>query len=406
MSERYPPGGGRQLAVAPTIDRPLALVPDPRGPHHCAMTTAPAAYRADRRRLTAARAEFDAEVTYLNTATLGLPPRRSWVALQEALSDWRAGTADPVSYDVPLATARAAYSRLVGVPESSAAVGSQVSAFAGLVAAGLPDRSEVLTAAGDFTSILFPFYAQANRGITVREVPLERIADAVTPQTALVSVSAVQSADGRVADLETLHQACAATETRILLDTTQAVGWLPVDAGRYAYTACGGYKWLLSPRGTAYFTVQPKLMDDLIPHAAGWYAGDQPWSSIYGGPLRLAPDARRFDVSPAWHSWVAAGPAVGMLADLGTAALQGHALHLARRFCIGVGLAPGDSAIVSLAVDAAAAQAMRAARIAGSVRAGRLRLSFHVSTSEHDVDRAIDVLAAHVMPSDHSTRST
>jgi len=32
-------------------------------------------------------------------------------------------------------------------------------------------------------------------------------------------------------------------------------------------------------------------------------AGDDPWSSIYGGPLRLASDARRFDVSPAGHAW-------------------------------------------------------------------------------------------------------
>ena len=33
---------------------------------------------------------------------------------------------------------------------------------------------------------------------------------------------------------------------------------------------------------------------------AGWYAGQHPWESIYGTPLRLAEDARRFDVSPAW----------------------------------------------------------------------------------------------------------
>ena len=40
------------------------------------------------------------------------------------------------------------------------AVRSQVSVFAGLIAANLPDGSEVLTS-GDFTSILFPFYAQS-----------------------------------------------------------------------------------------------------------------------------------------------------------------------------------------------------------------------------------------------------
>jgi hypothetical protein len=33
----------------------------------------------------------------------------------------------------------------------------------------------------------------------------------------------------------------------------------------------------------------------------------------------------------------------------------------------------------------------------GSVRAGRLRLLFHVSTTEQDVDHAIDVLRRHVV---------
>jgi selenocysteine lyase/cysteine desulfurase len=282
-------------------------------------------------------------------------------------------------------------------------VGSQVSVFAGLIAANLPGGSEVLTATGDFTSILFPFYAQSGRGIRVREVPLERIAESITSRTTLVAVSAVQSADGRVADLDALYAASGATGARVLLDTTQAVGWLPVDASRFAYTACGGYKWLLSPRGTAYFTINPALSDDLTPHFAGWYAGQDPWSSIYGGPLRLASDARRFDVSPAWHAWVAAAPAVRLLAQVGTPSLHRHALGLANRFRAAIGLEPGDSAIVSLATDGAAADAMAAARITGSARAGRLRLSFHVSTSDQDADLAADVLRRHIAPSHAAT---
>jgi selenocysteine lyase/cysteine desulfurase len=129
------------------------------------------------------------------------------------------------------------------------AVGGQVSVLAGMVASSLPDGSEVLTATGDFTSILFPFAVHAGRGLTVRQVPLEELPGAVTPRTALVAVSAVQSADGRLADLDALTAACSATGTQVLLDTTQATGWLPVDAKRFAYTVCGGYKWLLAPEG-------------------------------------------------------------------------------------------------------------------------------------------------------------
>jgi hypothetical protein len=59
---------------------------------------------------------------------------------------------------------------------------------------------------------------------------------------------------------------------------------------------------------------------------------------------------------------------------------------------------PADSAIVLLATDGAAADAMTAARITGSARADRLRLSFRVSTSDQDADLAADVLRPHVAP--------
>ncbi len=352
----------------------------------------------DRGRLEAARGEFDADIIYLNTATLGLPPRGCLTAVQAALREWQAGRANPTDYDAPLAAARNAYAGLVNVAPTLVAVGSQVSVFAGLVAAGLPAGSEVLTAAGDFTSILFPFHAQTARGVIVREVPLEEMADAVTTATTLVSVSAVQSADGRLADLDSLEQACATTETKVLLDTTQAVGWLPIDASRFAYTVCGGYKWLLAPRGTAYLTIQAELLDSLIPHTAGWYAGARPWESIYGAPLRLAPDARRFDISPAWHAWIGAAPSLELLTGIGVPALHAHAVGLANAFRTGTGLPSGDSAIVSAVAEPQVPDLMHKAGILGSVRANRLRLSFHLSTTTQDVARAVDILAGHLHP--------
>lgn len=353
----------------------------------------------ERARLAAAASEFAPETTYLDTATYGLPPRRSWEALQEALGGWRAGRARAAAYDQVVAQSREAFARLVGVPPSLVAIGTTASALVGLVAASLPTGAQVLTAAGDFTSVLFPFHAQASAPrprLRVREAPLDGLADAVDGHTALVAVSAVQSADGRVADLEALVSACDATGTRVLLDLTQAAGWLPVEARRVAYTVTAGYKWLLAPRGTAYLTLQQGLLDDVVPAAAGWYAGEDRWSSIYGAPLRLAADARRFDVSPAWLSWVGAAPSLALLSEVGLPVLHAHALELANRFCHGTGLPVTTSAIVSVAADGEAARRMEEAKVVGSVRAGRLRLSFHVGNTTDDVDRAVEVLAGHV----------
>ncbi|HEY5181508.1 MAG TPA: aminotransferase class V-fold PLP-dependent enzyme [Dermatophilaceae bacterium] len=343
-----------------------------------------------------ARLEFDAEGVYLNTATSGLPPRRSQEALQKVLTQWRVGRAKAPDHDMALNAARSSYAGLVGVEPSAVAVGGQVSVFAGLIAASLPDGCEVLTVAGEFASVAFPFLAQAGRGVKVREVPLERLAESVTAGTTLVAVSAVQSADGRLADLDALARAADASGARVLLDTTQAVGWLPVDASRFAYTVCAGYKWLLAPRGTCFFTVQPELTGDLIPHNAGWYAGAQRWDSLYGSPLRLAADAWRFDVSPAWHSWVAQAPALDLLNEIGPTALHTHALGLANRFRAGVDLSPGDSAIVSLSTGPDVGAILERAGIVASIRSGRLRLAFHINNSTDDADRAAEALSGQV----------
>ncbi|WP_079132517.1 aminotransferase class V-fold PLP-dependent enzyme [Streptomyces nanshensis] len=346
-----------------------------------------------RARLALAQQEFDPEVVYLNTASMGLPPRRSLAALRVHEEEWRRGTASAAAYDAPLAAARESYAALVGVDPSHVAVGSQVSTFVGLVAASLPEGSEVLTAAGEFTSVVFPFHAQERRGVRVREVPLDSLAEEVGPRTALVAVAAVQSADGRLADLDALTAACDAHGARVLLDTTQATGWLPVDASRYAFTVGGGYKWLLAPRGTCFFTVRPEYAAELLPHWAGWYAGEERWESLYGAPLRLAKDARRFDVSPVWPAWVGQAPALELLGGIGPSVLHDHALGLANRFRAAVGLPHGDSAIVSAAVDAGTPAELKRAGIASSTRAGRMRLAFHLYNTEADADRTAEVVA-------------
>ena len=348
------------------------------------------------RRVAAVQDEFAPRVAYLGTASLGLPPRRSLAALHAAVADWRDGTASAPAYDAPVHASREAYARLVGVPASWVAQGSQVSVFAGLVAASLPDGAEVLVAEGDFTSLTFPFLAQAARGVTVREVPLAAVPDAVRPGTSVVAVSAVQSRDGRLVDTDALEAACAQVDARVLLDTTQATGWLPVDARRWAWTVGGGYKWLLAMRGTCFLTGQPDALADLVPHTAGWYAGQDPWASIYGSPLRLADDARRLDVSPAWLAWVTQAPSLALLEEVGVPALHAHGVGLARRCAEGLGVESGDSAVLTLDALPSARERLERAGVAVSWPSGVLRLSFHVSTTAADVDRACEALSGHV----------
>ena len=331
---------------------------------------------------------------YLNAATLGLPIRATSAVLRQALDDWERGVIDMPTMDAAVVRARDAYARIVRVPASWVAAAPQVSVLVGLIAAALPNGAEVVLPEGDFASVVFPFLVHADRGVTVRQVPLERLAESIGDRTTLVAFSVVQSADGRIADAAAVRAAARSVGALTLADLTQAAGWLPVDAGADDMTVCGTYKWLCSPRGTALMTVRPEVAVRLRPLFAGWYAGGSIWDSVYGPEMILAPDARRFDVSPAWHAWLGTAPALEAFADADGEALHRHAVGLADGVRDRLGLERTGSAILALPDPSGALLARLLGRglvVAG--RAGRVRLSFHVWNDADDAEQASEALA-------------
>ena len=235
---------------------------------------------------------------------------------------------DATSFDEPVRAGRAGYAALTGVPVDSVAMGGNVSAVLGLVAAAVPNGSRVATLAGEFTSTTFPFAAQAGRGVTITELsPADLVSTAADFD--VVTASLVQSADGAVLDVDALRSAVAGTDTLTVIDVTQALGWKKIDLGWADVTAAGVYKWLLAPRGTAWMSLSDRVSQIMTPHAANWYAGEKPWQTIYGLPLRLADNARRFDASPAWFSALGSGLTLPWLASLDGAAIEAHTVGLA-----------------------------------------------------------------------------
>jgi len=260
-----------------------------------------------------------------------------------------------------------------------------------MVAAAVPAGAEVLLAHGDFSSIMFPFEQRPD--IRVRVVPLEALADSVAEDTWLVSFSLVQSATGVVADAAAIREAAGRTGTHTLCDTTQAAGVLPVDASRFDVTVCHTYKWLCAPRGVAFMTLGEAFGALMTPLQAGWYAGDDVWTSTYGPEMRLATDARRFDVSPAWQAWIGAEQSIALFAGLDVAEIWARASALGDALCEGVGIPPQHQAIVTWP-DASGDDLHKLidARVKASGRAGRLRASFHLWNDESDVEMVLRAL--------------
>jgi selenocysteine lyase/cysteine desulfurase len=193
--------------------------------------------------------------------------------------------------------------------------------------------------------------------------------------------------------LDAISSAAASYDALTLVDATQACGWLPLDARRFSVVVTGGYKWLCHPRGTAFMTIAPELRDRIVPLAAGWYAGEHPWDTCYGTPLRLASDARRFDVSPAWLSWYAAAATLELFEAAGLGRIHEHNLALANRLRTSLGLEPGESTLVSLDATDDAGERLAGAGVKAAVRANRVRLTCHLYNNEEDIDRTLEVLA-------------
>ena len=341
------------------------------------------------------RAEFAPKNVYLNTASNGLLPARTVAALDRA-ARMRADGVPLGSLYEDVEAVRASFARLAGVPVERIALGGSVAEYGALIAASLPEGAEVLTAEADFASLVNPFHMRGD--LKVRAVPLERLAESVRPDTALVAVSSAQSADGRLADLAAVRRAARAHGARTYVDASQSLGWLPLQAAEDDFTAAVAFKWVLGPHGIAFF-VAPEDFGGLTPLLAGWIAGEVPWESCYGPVEELACSARRFDISPSLFGFAGLRASLELVERLGVDAIQAHDLALADRFRAGLARlghtpvpAPG-SAIVSVPGLGSRQGELSRAGIEVSDRAGHLRAAFHLYNTDADVDRLLDALS-------------
>jgi selenocysteine lyase/cysteine desulfurase len=343
---------------------------------------------------------------YLNTAGYGLPTAGTVAALEGALASWRAGSADWVSdWDVLGEQCRASAGSLLGAPTDEIALLPAVSVGVGVALGALEPGQEILVPQGEFASVLLPaLVTERFRGVRVRQVPFEELADRIGPDTALVATSQVRSNDGRVQDLAAVAAAARSVGAAVLVDATHAAGIVPVDADALGldFVVVAAYKHLLCPRGVALMRVARQQWDRVPPTAASWRSAGEAYAHYYGPELAdLADSAARFDVSLAWHGWVGARPALDFLLGVPAAERQQWCVGLADETAKLLGLPATGSSVLAVPVDrpGEVAAALRAARIvtsvpppAGTGADAQVRLSFHLYNDSDDAQLAADVL--------------
>lgn len=332
-------------------------------------------------------------LTYLDTATYGLPPEPTVRAMRQAQDEWVDGTGRWVDWDRQQERARVAFARLIGVAPARVALLPSVSVGMGVVSASLEAGDRVVAPAAEFRSVLYPLLVARDRGVQLVEVDdVDRLAEAITPGTALVAISLVQMQTGRVLPVAEIVDRAEAVGASVLLDATHGVPFVGLDdvIDRLDYVLVHAYKHLLCPRGVAFMVLREDEIGRLPPIVSSWRASDNPYTSFFGGPLSLAEGAARHDGSLPWHPWVGAAESLELLVEWQQAGALEEPVTLARSLADHLGIPWGGATLVCPQIGDA--DRVRAAldqhRIKAAFRGTAVRFSTHVYNDEADIEKA------------------
>ncbi len=335
---------------------------------------------------------FTPDVRFFDSASYGLLPHPATLAMHRQIDLFSHGQVDIKEFDAIVVSALGHLATAYGCSSDHFGAIGQLATASSMVAHSIPFGSKVLMAKEDFTSVLFPFLErQAQSEIVVDFVPANQLVDKINENYTLIAVSAVQSATGFVIDLDRLSEKASRLGVKTFIDATQAAGWLPMRLDDFDVVAASAYKWLLCPRGTGFIHTTEEARHWLRPTMSSWYASDAIWDSIYGPPLRLANDGRRYQISPDWLSWVGAEHSLKLISEIGVHNVYNHNVELMKHLCKKSSVKFNDSSIVSVESNLEPNDLIRNG-FRASLRNGRLRISIHLYNTQDDVEKLASLL--------------
>jgi selenocysteine lyase/cysteine desulfurase len=332
-------------------------------------------------------------------------------ALSRYLRDKSTGMAGRVSQEAEIARARAGIARYWRVDIGSIGFVSNVAEGISIVAESLDwrDGDNIVIDADEYPSVAGPFLMHRHPRVALRQArgtEPDRFTAHVNDRTRVIGVSYVSYLTGERHDLHELRALADKVGALLVVDFTQAAGYLPFDASvaDFAFSAC--YKWLLGITGVAIAYWNRTRQPAWTPATAGWHSF-APGHRGYDNPPPLRADALRFTRGNPAHAPVyVLAEALDYLAGFDMRAVQAHVQTLTTAMLERLRelqfptLTPADPARhgASVCVPSSRAQAIVDAMAQNGVLAwngqGRVRFSFHGYNSAQDVDRAIDALRA------------
>jgi len=337
--------------------------------------------------------------------------RRHDEALLQYVADKSRGMPGRTAQEAQVARARAGLARLWNVQPGDIGFVSNVAEGVAIVAESLDwhDGDNICIDANEYPSVVGPFALRRHPQIALRQArggDPNRLAACVDARTRLIGVSCVSYLTGERFDLDALRQLADSVGALLVVDFTQAAGYLPIDASvaDFAFSAC--YKWLLGITGVAVAYWNRARQPGWSPSSAGWHSL-APGARGYDAPPALCDDAMRFTRGNPAHApvYVLAG-ALDYLLSFDMRDVQRHVQSLTvallqRLHALNIpSTTPPDPARhgASVCVASERAQAITDALHAAGVYAwnghGRVRFSFHGYNTMQDVERIADALHA------------
>ncbi|MBN2083100.1 aminotransferase class V-fold PLP-dependent enzyme [bacterium] len=282
----------------------------------------------------------------------------------------------------------------------------------------LGPEDEVLFPTDEFPSLYFALSELRARGCAVRAVEsgagdgVVRTADllaALGPRTKLVATSWVNFFHGFKHDLDALGAACRANGTWLVVDAIQGLGQLALDVEKTGvhFVSCNGAKWLCSPLGSGFLYVAPDVPLEITPRLEGWFSMELNHDQYTDRAIQPKANANRFGTGtvPLANTYGLRRSCEVLLAA-GPKRAEARALKLAETIAAatvdaGIRLVSdrinGPSAIVSmkLADCPALPDALKARRVAFSVREGAVRLSPHWYSDQAEVEIVNAIIRQH-----------
>jgi selenocysteine lyase/cysteine desulfurase len=281
----------------------------------------------------ALRAEFPvlATTAYLNAGTDGPMPAKAAAAARAALASQETEGRYTAHFEARrsgLDALREAYARVLGCPVEDVALRSSTSDGLAAMIAGLElaPGDEIVTSDSEHPGLVGPLVVARARGVKVKAVPLQDVADAVTDATKLVACSHVSWVTGEVAPA-----ALAELDVPVILDGAQSAGAIPLDMAQLgcAAYAAAGQKWLCGADGTGMLYISPAFRERVRAISPGYLAFKDASRGLDG---ELHDDARRYDGPTLPREAVALTlAAIELLESYGLAAVHERAAALAAR---------------------------------------------------------------------------